>query len=57
LIEEITRVRIELLGTSFVPQHSDCRVLEQLIHKWDHSRAVIVKVLKEKFPLAGEDEL
>src|SRR5438874_6008804 len=41
LVEEITRMRIELLGTSFIPQHSDARVLDQLIYKWDHSRAVI----------------
>jgi hypothetical protein len=49
LIEEITRMRIELLGPSFTPQHSDCRVLDQLIYKWDHSRQVIGKVLKDKF--------
>lgn len=49
LIEEITRMRIELLGTSFVPQHSDARVLDQVIYKWDHSRQIIGKVLKEKF--------
>ncbi len=49
LIEEITRMRMELLGTSFCPQHSDARVLEQLVYKWDHSRAIIAKVLKDKF--------
>ena len=49
LIEEITRTRVELLGTDFVPQHSDARVLDQVIYKWDHSRRVIAKVLKEKF--------
>jgi len=49
LIEEITRLRIELLGTSFIPQHSDARVLEQLIYKWDHSRRIIGKVLTEKY--------
>jgi hypothetical protein len=49
LVEEITRMRIELLGTSFIPQHSDARVLEQLVYKWDHSRAVIGKVLADKF--------
>ena len=27
LVEEITRMRMELLGTSFIPQHSDARVL------------------------------
>ena len=34
-------MRIELLGTSFIPQHSDARVLDQLIYKWDHSRQII----------------
>jgi hypothetical protein len=49
LIEEITRMRVELLGTSFVPQHSDARVLEQLVYKWDHSRELIGGVLAEKY--------
>jgi hypothetical protein len=49
LIEEITRMRVELLGPSFTPQHSDCRVLDQLIYKWDHSRKIIGKVLIDKF--------
>jgi hypothetical protein len=49
LIEEITRMRVELLGTSFIPQHSDARVLDQLIYKWDHSRKIIAKVLTDKF--------
>ena len=48
-IEEITRIRFELLGTSFIPQHSDCRVFEQLISKWTHSKDIIVKVLSEKY--------
>jgi len=34
LIEEMTRMRIELLGTSMIPQHSDSRVLDQLVYKW-----------------------
>jgi hypothetical protein len=49
LIEEITRMRIELLGPSFTPQHSDARILDQLLYKWDHSRQIIGKVLKDKF--------
>lgn len=49
LIEEITKMRLELLGTSFIPQHSDCRILEQLLYKWEHSRTVIGKVLAEKY--------
>ncbi|HRI87493.1 MAG TPA: glucuronate isomerase [Candidatus Hydrogenedentes bacterium] len=49
LIEEMTRMRLEMLGLSVTPQHSDARVLEQVIYKWDHSRAIIGKVLGEKF--------
>jgi hypothetical protein len=49
LIEEITRMRLELLGLSFTPQHSDARVLDQIIYKWRHSRAILTKVLTEKY--------
>lgn len=49
LIDEITRMRIELLGLSFVPQHSDARVLDQLIYKWDHTRKAMAHVLAEKY--------
>jgi hypothetical protein len=49
LIDEVTRMRVELLGTSFIPQHSDARVLEQLIYKWEHSRALIANVMTDKY--------
>jgi hypothetical protein len=49
LIDEMTRMRLELLGLSFTPQHSDARVLDQLIYKWTHSRQVISRVLVEKY--------
>ena len=49
LIEEMTRMRFELLGPSVAPQHSDARVLDQVIYKWDHSRRIIAKVLSEKY--------
>lgn len=49
LVEEITRMRLELLGTSFVPQHSDARILDQLLYKWEHGRRVIAKVLVDKY--------
>ncbi len=45
IISEITTERLELLGTSFIPQHSDARVLEQLVYKWRHSRRVIAESL------------
>ncbi|HOV33369.1 MAG TPA: glucuronate isomerase [Candidatus Hydrogenedens sp.] len=49
LIEEITTMRIELLGTTFIPQHSDARVLEQVIYKWEHTREVLIKVFTEQY--------
>lgn len=49
IVEEMTRMRMELLGLSFVPQHSDARVLDQLIYKWTHSRKIIAKVLIQKY--------
>jgi len=49
IIEEITRERMETLGTSFIPQHSDARIIDQLIYKWDHSREVIARVLADKY--------
>ena len=49
IIEETTRMRLELLGLSVTPQHSDARVLEQLIYKWRHARRVLADVLKEKY--------
>ena len=45
IIEEVTEERVELLGTSFIPQHSDARVLDQLVYKWAHSRRVVGEVL------------
>lgn len=49
LIEEITRMRTELLGLSYIPQHSDARVLDQLVYKWEHSRKILIKVLTDKY--------
>jgi hypothetical protein len=49
IIEDMTRMRLELLGLSMTPQHSDCRVLDQLVYKWSHSRGIIGKVLAEKY--------
>ena len=49
LIDEIERMRFELLGTSFIPQHSDARVLDQLVYKWEHARRIIGNVLTDKY--------
>ena len=54
LIDEITRMRLELLGLSFTAQHSDARVLDQIIYKWDHSRRVISRILGEKYEAIAE---
>lgn len=53
LVEEITRMRLELLGLSFTPQHSDARVLDQLVYKWRHSRRIISDILVEKYAELG----
>ena len=42
-------MRIEMLGTACTLQHSDARVLDQLLYKWPHSRAVIASVLQEQY--------
>lgn len=49
IIEDMTRMRLETLGLSFIPQHSDARVLDQLIYKWEHSRQIICEVLIDKY--------
>ena len=49
ITSEITRERFELLGQSFIPQHSDARVLEQLIYKWGHARQIIADTLCESY--------
>ena len=49
LVREITTMRLEMLGLSFIPQHSDARVLDQLIYKWIHSRNIIADVLTAKY--------
>lgn len=49
LVEEQTLMRLEMLGPTFVPQHSDARVLEQLIYKWTHSRRSISNALAKRF--------
>ena len=49
IVSEITTERFELLGPSFIPQHSDARVLEQLIYKWRHARKEIAEVLSKSY--------
>jgi hypothetical protein len=49
MVEEMTRMRVEMIGLSFTAQHSDARVLDQLIYKWRHARGIISKVLVGKY--------
>jgi hypothetical protein len=55
IVEEITRERIEMLGTSFIPQHSDARVLEQVIYKWNNTRRTLAHILADSYRLLLED--
>ncbi|MFW6065523.1 MAG: glucuronate isomerase, partial [Planctomycetota bacterium] len=43
--------RLELLGANFTANHSDARVLDQLIYKWDHTKQVVAEVLADKYRL------
>ncbi len=49
IVEEITAERLELLGATMIPQHSDARILDQLIYKWAHSRRTISRALCESY--------
>jgi hypothetical protein len=55
IVEEITRERIEMLGMSFIPQHSDARVLEQLIYKWRNTRRTLAPILANSYQLLFDD--
>jgi len=55
IVQEITRERIELLGTSFIPQHSDARVLEQVIYKWQNTRRTLAPILADAYQLLHAD--
>jgi hypothetical protein len=55
VVEEITRERIEMLGTSFIPQHSDARVLEQVIYKWHNTRRTMIPILANSYRLLAQD--
>lgn len=55
IVEEMTRERIEMLGFSFIPQHSDARVLEQVIYKWKNTRRTMTPILANSYKLLTED--
>ena len=55
VVEEITRERLEMLGTSFIPQHSDARVLDQVVYKWRNTRRTVAPILANAYKLLAED--
>ncbi len=55
IVEEVTRERIEMLGMSFIPQHSDARILEQVIYKWRNTRRTLAPLLTGSYRLLAED--
>lgn len=55
VVEEMTRERIEMLGASFIPQHSDARILEQVIYKWRNTRRTLAPILTQTYRLLAED--
>jgi len=55
IVEEITQERIEMLGASFIPQHSDARVLEQVIYKWQNTRTILTRALSKTYRLLSND--
>jgi hypothetical protein len=55
IVEEITRERLEMLGATFIPQHSDARVLEQVIYKWRNTRRTMAPIFTNTYRLMAED--
>jgi len=55
VVEEITRERVEMLGTTFIPQHSDARILEQVIYKWRNTRRIMAPIFANHYRLLLED--
>lgn len=55
IVEEITRERLEMLGASFIPQHSDARILEQVIYKWRNTRRTLRPLLAQSYRLLAAD--
>jgi len=55
IVAEITRERLEMLGTTFIPQHSDARVLEQVIYKWRNTRRTIAPILADSYGVLAAD--
>ncbi len=55
IIREITDERLEMLGATFIAQHSDARILDQIVYKWKHSRHVIAASLTDSYRALSRD--
>ena len=49
VVASTTQLRLELLGPNFTFQASSARVHDQLVYKWVHARAVLTKLLADKY--------
>ena len=48
IIENLLKQRFELLGDNFILQHSDARILDQLVYKWLDFKSIYIKVMVQK---------
>lgn len=48
-VNEITAMRLEALGFSFIPWHSDCRHLLHLLYKKSHFLGILAKLLTLRY--------
>lgn len=49
IIKDILSLRIEMLNNNFIPQHSDARILDQLIYKWNDFKLYYTEVYSNKY--------
>lgn len=49
VIENVLKQRFELLGDNFILQHSDARIIDQLVYKWLDFKSTYIKVMVEKY--------
>ena len=49
IIENLLKQRFELLGDNFILQHSDARILDQLVYKWLDFKSIYIKVMVQKY--------
>ena len=55
MVEEMTRERIEMLGSELYPAAFRRRVLEQLIYKWRNTRRTLAPILTQTYTTMAED--